>query len=247
MNRTALKKLCTLVALTCGPISMGLGVANANDFGNNVTCAANCYDFTVYSNSSANNTPGPLSKGFAEIFVSFNVAPGVIGTGNMTLEQVYFTASGIASPGATAIPLNYAHIADGGSVSFDTQTAPSLNTGAAVSSYKTGQFLNTYVNFSIGNTYYQINLNKGIAYINYSIGNQNYDQTFEMPQGSYSSSVAGVQALGTASAFGGQIAPEMDAQSAFNVFALLGCLALIYSRRKSFSEEKIEGLMPSIS
>ena len=215
------------------------GLANAsttNAYGDNVTCgvAGSCYDFTVYDNSSGTGVPSPSSKGYFEAFVGYS---GSDNSTAITLQKIYFSATGLVPNGATAI--NWATKVTNGS--FDAGSTPTLRvSGGTSSGYSVGQFVNTAIDFSIGNTYYQITLNKGNASINYSVGNQNYDQFLSTSnQVTYgNTTTANSETLGSSTPFGGQIAPEMSPLLSFNVFALLGCLFLLFASKKYIVKSK---------
>lgn len=209
------------------------GQANAvNGLGDVVTCAGSgsCYDFTVYDARVLGN-PTASSKGFFEGFVTYS------GTGTVTpvLTNAYFIASGMQTPGATAS--SWAPILSNPTFNTTLGSAPTLSTS-------TGRFgNNTVIDFQVGTTFYSLALQgSGDATIKFSSISSadayNNGDSLSSGQLFYTSTTA-ANALGTSGAFGGQIAPEMDAASALNVFALLACLALIYSKRKYFSQERL--------
>jgi len=244
---TALIKKITSTAGLISLLQIGLlctsGLANAsttNAYGDNVTCGTGgtCYDFTVYDGAASTGVASPTSKGYFEAFVTYS------GSGNstsVTLDKIYFTASGIVPNGATSTPLDYAAKITNGY--FDSGSIPTLRvSGATSSGLSVGQFLNTAIDFSVGNTYYQVTLNKGSAAINYSVGNTNYDSIFRTDgQITYgNSTTANGETLGASTPFGGQIAPEMSPLLSFNVFALLGCLFLLFANKKYFVKSKLQ-------
>ena len=246
------RKLATASALATVLFAPGLANA-ANSYGDNVTCAGaytSCYDFTVYDGVkiTANSTGTPAVSGFFEGFV------GYTGSGTVVpyLTNAYFISSGLASPGATVSswasyisnPVMYG--------SFDPITGVQSGTASLTTTGGlAGRFAGTNTNnitFQVGSTYYAVVLaaNGSATLTSSAISAEDALATGSSLSARsfyYTSTNTGANSLNTTGAgsfgnFGGQIAPEMSPLMSFNVFALLGCLFLLFSSRKYFAKTR---------
>ena len=234
-----------------------VGTASALEYFTAPGCTPNCWDFTVYT-SQTPQTVTPSSLGFVEGFLKYDT-PVSGNAATASLVALYFTSTGISTAGATTsswapivnlnLPVNIPDPVNEGQIISTTSGIVGGTSLLQISSVTPGSpFTGTIkttpstINFSVDGTSYQLILSNGtrnssIASLNTTTGQY---ELLGIGQNYYTNTSADYNRVG-AGTFGGQIAPEMDAQSAFNVFALLGCLALIYSKRKSFSETS-EGL-----
>ena len=207
-------------------------------------CQPNCWDFTIYTQQNAiTQSSTPSSLGYVEGFLAYDASTVSGGNVNATLTNLYFTSTGIGIAGATTS--TWAPI-----VNLNLPVPNSSGTGGiggiaggsallSISGPNAGYVdSNTAIYFTAGGTSYKVNLlaNSSNSSIQTYQG-RSWANIPSIDQNGYGNTDATRNTILNAGVFGGQIAPEMDAASAFNVFALLGCLALIYSRRKSFSIE----------
>ena len=223
-------------------------------------CTPNCWDFTIYTSSTPQTVIPGTSLGYVEGFMAYDASTVSGNAVNATLKALYFTSTGIGTAGATTslwapiVNLNLStQVPD---FSGGTNTVSSGLVGGSTLLQISGstayqgviKTAPAVINFNVDGTSYQAILSNGSK--NSSIASLNTDtgqwELLAIGQNYYTSTSPTQNNLGTQS-FGGQIAPEMDPQSAFNVFALLGCLALVYSRRKQSSEENSSSAMGSVS
>lgn len=243
MNLTSIIKKLASVSALVPLLQVGLLLApvqanaQGNSWGDNVICAGagTCYDFTVYDNKVAGG-PGASSKGYFEGFVTYTGS----GTVTPTLTNAYFIASGLVTPGATVS--SWAPILANPVIDSTLGPSPTLNTA-------TGRFngsgdYGTVIDFKIGSTFYTIALLSGgtaaFTYSSVSYADALTQGTDVVSSGqlSYTNTLNGVNNAGGTKAFGGQIAPEMSPLLSFNVFALLGCLFLLFTSKKYFVKSK---------
>ena len=227
-----------------------------NSFGNNVTCSSPCYDFTVYDNALPNGTLGAssTSKGYFEALVSYATSGANLGT--PTIVAMYFSATGIQTPGATtsnwASLVNIGLAGTGFGTSGDNSlTGPtsSLNTGTGGIG---GTFVrNTFIQFfnPTDGHLMEVDLTTSGAPVSgktapaslfdtttseYIGSNLRYSSTSGIINGSPNTATT----LGSISPFGGQIAPEMSPLLSFNVLTLLGLMFLLFKNNKYFAKQK---------
>lgn len=242
--------------------SLTFAVSTGNSFGNNVTCTGTCYDFTVYDNAGTSLAATGTSKGYFEALVGYTsgtslvtptiqamyfsatgiVTPGATTSSWAPIVNLNLTDPTYGSNTQTGFVGVSSNSLTGAANSLITSFAPSNNAG---------QFSNgTQIQFigSNGDSYLvslnQVSKSAGTATI--------FDQTTstflsvggQLAYYSTSPIVNGVNTGATEilnkdsggvnyiSAFGGQIAPEMSPLMSFNVFALLGCLFLLFTSKK---------------
>ena len=255
-----------LAAMVCGCVLLAPNLAAAaNAYGDVVTCSgssfSSCYDFTVFSNAGTaatgqNAPPTVNSKAYLEVFLKYNTSD-VIASGankgytpNVSLDKVYFSPTGLLSPGATSS--NWASLITNAYLDIPAivSGAPLIRVSNPKTGVNIGDLKNVYIDFSVGNTFYQIKITDDtVNYFRYSTGSKpvnsaGYTENV-IPKVAGLSNLSygntnGSNTLGSTPAFGGQIAPEMSPQASFNVLALLVCLFMLYGRREYKTNLKLD-------
>ena len=238
-----------------------------NSFGNAVTCSSPCYDFTVYDTAGTGYGATTGSKGYFEALISYSgTAP--------TIQAMYFTASGITTPGATTstwaplVNLNLTTTITTGPNAGTYSTGFTDPNGALGNASLSGAVASTVLNISGKNAgqFYSTSGSGAGATIDFTgstghvyqltFSSRNnaagsaaiQDLTTNLPIAagsslSYYSTSKYINSIvntsteliptgSTPALFGGQIAPEMSPLLSYNVFALLGCLFLLFSGKK---------------